>query len=970
MCAVSDPLVTSVLRYYADVSPSAATADGLVVAEPSDIVSLGVSGLHPDSQHSTLSTADGFVTMWPALQRLAKLDALHADEQLLRQGWVTLVGTIPVDGEPVRIRQPIVSRPVRIRGRSGIGRLAAGLTDLVGVDDLLLSSLGEFELTPLVIDPARRSVLLSTMEFGRGGLQNGEPSERFLRRFPALTTWIHTVGAELGTPAIRVLPHTSDVQALIDSPGLVAVVEHTIYLGRRVSTLSQRTTLLNWSSRADLGSTALRHVVEAAPTSAGDGSDAGFPSAAAIESPLVLSASQRDVVRRARHAPVTVVSGAPGSGKTHTVCAIAADAIAQGRSVLIATQSRYAAEVVTELLRRTPGPEPVRFGDGAGMAALIDELTDRQGHPLGTDQIHQLDMELELSRTAVNGLRSSIAADLELLVGAADAARWQDALVDLTATAPLLFEPDSDLDAAHAALASARRSAERAAGGGVFARWRARRGRRTLDRLTGATGRTDITRLELAVSAARSRRAAATLAARGGVALGPRWQRLVAAEEQLRAAVGRRVSASPFEPGRLDGSARQALGQLIAALRAGRGRRRELLGELRPGELTAAAPLWIGTLSEIEDVLPATAGLFDVVVLDEASQIEQTRAAPALLRGRRAVVVGDPYQLRHVSFRSDADVDDALARHGLSDRRGLLDTRRVSAFDLAASAAPIDQLRDHFRSVPHLIEFSIRRFYRDRIDVMTRHPSNETFDAIDVVRSAQGDELHDEVSTTVALVRELLERGERSVGVVSPFRAQADALESALVTSFTTDEIERMSLRVGTVHAFQGGERDVVIAALGLRATDPAGRRRFAEDANLFNVMVTRARRRMVVVTSLPLDDPGLVGEYLRHGEAALPPVEPDGSTDGWAAELAAELRRNGAVVRTQYPVGPWRLDLVVGDGDRCRYLECAVDPAGPEAHIERHLTLMRLGWQIVDAYPSAWDGDVVRAALDLRDAV
>ena len=73
-------------------------------------------------------------------------------------------------------------------------------------------------------------------------------------------------------------------------------------------------------------------------------------------------------------------------------------------------------------------------------------------------------------------------------------------------------------------------------------------------------------------------------------------------------------------------------------------------------------------------------------------------------------------------------------------------------------------------------------------------------------------------------------------------------------------------------------------------------------------------------------------------------------------------------MVRTEYPVGPWRLDLVVGDGEHCRYLECAVDPAGPDAHIERHLTLMRLGWQIVDAYPSAWDGDAVRAALDLRD--
>ena len=109
---------------------------------------------------------------------------------------------------------------------------------------------------------------------------------------------------------------------------------------------------------------------------------------------------------------------------------------------------------------------------------------------------------------------------------------------------------------------------------------------------------------------------------------------------------------------------------------------------MHPGQLTSAAPMWIGTLSEIEDELPASAGLFDLVVLDEASQIEQSRAAPALLRAQRAVIVGDPHQLHHVSFQSDDAVDAALERHGLGDWRGLLDVRRVSAFDLAATTAP------------------------------------------------------------------------------------------------------------------------------------------------------------------------------------------------------------------------------------------------------------------------------------------
>jgi len=58
-------------------------------------------------------------------------------------------------------------------------------------------------------------------------------------------------------------------------------------------------------------------------------------------------------------------------------------------------------------------------------------------------------------------------------------------------------------------------------------------------------------------------------------------------------------------------------------------------------------------------------------------------------------------------------------------------------------------------------------------------------------------------------------------------------------------------MRVGTVHAFQGAEADHVVLVLGVGPSDPPGRRRFVEDPHLFNVMVTRARRSLVVVTSL-----------------------------------------------------------------------------------------------------------------------
>jgi hypothetical protein len=196
----------------------------------------------------------------------------------------------------------------------------------------------------------------------------------------------------------------------------------------------------------------------------------------------------------------------------------------------------------------------------------------------------------------------------------------------------------------------------------------------------------------------------------------------------------------------------------------------------------------------------------------------------------------------------------------------------------------------------------------------------------------------------------------------------------------------------------------VMIVSLGLAPGDPAGSRRFVEDPNLFNVMVTRARRRMVVVTSLLADgaEPpgGLVGEFLRH--AATPPepfplLEPPGPTTAataepatgqqvpgppgpqgtpspalpagsgsWAHQVATELAAMGVPVRVGYPVGPWEVDLVVGEGASAVAVEAGVHPSGVAAHLERHRTLRAAGWRVVDAHRTRFDGSPGRAAIAL----
>jgi hypothetical protein len=214
-----------------------------------------------------------------------------------------------------------------------------------------------------------------------------------------------------------------------------------------------------------------------------------------------------------------------------------------------------------------------------------------------------------------------------------------------------------------------------------------------------------------------------------------------------------------------------------------------------------------------------------------------------------------------------------------------------------------------------------------------------------------------EVDTVLQAIRRTK---SRDVAVVTPFRKQADAIEAAVLATFSLDAIDRLGLRVGTVHTFQGSEADTVIASLGLVDDDSPARRRFVADANLFNVLVTRARDRMLVVTSLAREG-GVVGDYLAYSEAP-PPLEVRPATDGWTARLAAELTNNGLAVRADYPVGRWTVDLCVEETG----LICRPHPDGTAAHVERQRTLLRAGWVLRDAFASRWADDATRAALEL----
>ncbi|WP_143116432.1 AAA domain-containing protein [Lentzea xinjiangensis] len=843
--------------------------------------------------------------------RLAAFDALHREDRLLRLGWAFLTGPAQVEGRRRRVCLPLVSRPVRLH--KGIG---SGYAFHVA---------GDAGVFPLVGDwtkAAEREAALT-------------PTEEWITETLRLAGFADV-------PVVR-----ADPWPLISGDELVVAVGAGLHAGEAVVTTEQGAALYEWAASAGVEDTALAALYGAGAEPAGPDEP--------ISSPLPLSHSQRRAVEHARRARITVVGGPPGSGKTHTLAALALDAVAAGKSVLLASRTRNAADVLGAALRRAGGPVPVLFGDSELRQEMARELSDGLDATAEHDRLEELRRARSAAAAAVARIETAVVSALNDEMLAAEAVRHQALMAMHRAVAPKAFDAGVDFPRLKELLQPRT---------GFLSGLRTRRALNKVRKHTGAheASPEDLT---AAVLAAEQTAAAVRLGASGGTAFGELRSLLAEQDEASRAATAAWLAEHAVS--RRGPGARRAVAALAKALRSGRAARRRGLAEVDSADLVAALPLWVGTLSDVEDILPPVPGMFDLVVVDEASHVDQPLAAPALLRGRSAVIGGDPRQLRHVSFVSEETVRAAVEAEGVPELRDRLDVPKVSLFDAAAATAGVHWLDEHHRCAPHLIGFAAEKFYEGRMALLTTHPAIADADCIDTEHVA-GERTRTgvnrtEVDAVLAHVRQRIAAGVRSIGVVTPFRAQADAVEAALLEELALDEITAGGVRVGTVHGVQGSEFDEVV--ISLAADAKPGAWRFVNDRNLFAVLTTRARRHVHVITSVPRP-PGLAGEYLRHAGTA--PTETAGAEpgDAWTARLAEELRTAGLTVRTGYPVGRWRVDLVVGEKDEAVAVETRPHPDGASAHLGRWRALTHAGWRVHDAFGSRFGDDPARAALEL----
>ena len=387
----------------------------------------------------------------------------------------------------------------------------------------------------------------------------------------------------------------------------------------------------------------------------------------------------------------------------------------------------------------------------------------------------------------------------------------------------------------------------------------------------------------------------------------------------------------------------------------------------RTHELTKRAlpaiPVWGVTNLSARTNLPLSSGLFDLVVIDEASQCDAASALPLLARAKRALIIGDRRQLNHITALSRARETVIGERVGLSeDQIDEFSYRGRSCFGLAASRlneAPIF-LDLHFRSHPSIIGFANEKFYDGKLELCSdsrppsgskaiswmsvegscvRGPNRQSY-----ANRAEAERLVQEVA---AVHRDADGLG-LTIGVVTPFRAQAEHIRDLLRESLGNAAAE--GITVGTVHRFQGDERDLmffspVVAAASATTGKP---RDFAANPDLVNVAITRARRRLVVVGDMTacLDGKDVLSDLARYVQRLE-----TGQFDSPVEQMLHEaLLARGIPSAPGESVAGHRLDLAVVNGHNRLDVECdgAAFHTNRDQDAERDRAIEAEGWQVL----------------------
>ncbi|WP_010196164.1 AAA domain-containing protein [Psychrobacter sp. PAMC 21119] len=399
---------------------------------------------------------------------------------------------------------------------------------------------------------------------------------------------------------------------------------------------------------------------------------------------------------------------------------------------------------------------------------------------------------------------------------------------------------------------------------------------------------------------------------------------------------------------------------------------------------SAAIPCWIMPHYRISESLPAEFGSFDLVIIDEASQSDLT-ALPAIMRAKKVLIVGDDKQVSPEGVGLDIEKIRNLMAQYLSNQvpvyRSQMSPDR-SIYDLfkVVFADSSVMLKEHFRSVAPIIEFSKREFYNHELIPLRKAKPSERLDPplIDIYITdgyrLKGSDINPSevrfiVDEIKFIVSDPVYKG-KTIGVVSLLgNKQAHSIMEILNKELDEAVMTAFDIACGDARTFQGKERDIMFLSLVVvpGAAHAQTRDTFAQR---MNVAASRARDRMYLVRSIELDELSQADHYraelIKHFQGPFMQDEEEVSDlrqkceSPFETEVFDLLVERGYRVVPQVKAGAYRIDMVVeGENDNSLAIECDGDryhgPDKWDSDMQRQRILERAGWKFWRCFASTF---------------
>lgn len=389
---------------------------------------------------------------------------------------------------------------------------------------------------------------------------------------------------------------------------------------------------------------------------------------------------------------------------------------------------------------------------------------------------------------------------------------------------------------------------------------------------------------------------------------------------------------------------------------------------------------------------------FDVVIFDEASQIEPADAFGAIARGQQIILVGDENQLPPTNFFNKVeagDEDNESTEIRTADLESIL---AVGAIRLGKT----HMLRWHYRSAhDSLITFSNYSFYGNQLRTFPSSLTNRSVCGLSLVHVSDGvyqrgkgqDNPIEARRIANAVVEHAKKTPDMTLGVGAFSSTQQRRIEDEieiLRRSGQQPELEDF-LRlheyepffVKNLETIQGDERDVILLSVGYgrdqnkKLTMNFGPLNRDGGWRRLNVLITRARRRCVVYTSILAEDIDLSKtkargvkelkgflEFAQSGDLLAAEAPLNDHDSPFEASVCEALRKAGWEVHAQVGCAGFAIDLAVVDSRASgRYL-AGIECDGATYHSSatardrdrlRQEVLERLGWKILRIWSTDW---------------